>query len=740
MLATAPLRFEPVADAAGRFLARGARFQFEFSSNRAQLRSGANAVQLEFQNASEAARLEGADPLRSKTALYLGNDRGKWRSAIPNFGRLQVHGLYPGVDLIYYGSAGELEYDLRVKPGVDPRQIRLRVSGDRARVDRDGNLVAGLIQKRPVAYQLDRNGNRVPVSSRYRRNPDGSYGFALGPYDRSRELVIDPVLVLATYLTGSSQEIAYGIGHDAQGFVYVAGTTDSGDFPASGNAFQAARKGQADLFVVKLDPNAAPGSQVVYATYYGGSLAEIFGGMTIGPRGDVFLTGTTLSLDYPVVNGFQTTLKNATGADAFVTWFDSNQQIAYSTYLGGSGTDMGLAITYDPSGKVWVTGGTQSDDFPNVGGIQSARKGSQDVFLAGFDANQANAATLIYSSFLGGSWWDAGRGLAAAPDGTFWIVGGTYSFDFPAVGSSYQRSFSGGGDAFVAHVNPALGADGVLYSTYIGGTGLEEARSVILDPAGRVIVSGYTTSADFPVTSDALQAHSGGGTDVFVSILNPANPPGSQLVYSTYFGGAAGDSAFDLKRDSNGILYLSGYTLSPGLPASAGALQSAYDGTMDAFVLKLDPSHPGAAGLSYFSYLGSSGVQVGYGVDFDAAGNIYLVGASSGRIFDPFGGPGKITDPGNTDAFVLGFNTCSIDISPHSQHFAQAGGTATIAVIAQQSNCSWSVVSGLDWITFNPSHGQGSGALVITAAQNDTGSSRQGSVSIAGIQFSVTQD
>ena len=743
VLATAPLRFEPATDAsADRFLARGARFQFEFSSHHAQFRAGDKAVRLEFPGAAPGARLEGLDQLRSKTALYLGNDRSKWRSGIPNYGRLQVRGLYSGVDLIYYGNAGELEYDLHVKPGADARRIRLRLRGERAQLDRDGNLVADLIQKRPVAYQLDPNGARVAVASRYRRNRDGSYGFALGPYDRSRELVIDPVLTLATYLGGSSQDIAYGIGHDSLGFVYVAGTTDSTDFPASGNPFQGALKGGADLFVVKIDPHVSPDLQIVFATYYGGSLGEIFGGMSVGPNGDVFLTGTTMSTDFPTVNAFQTSLGNGTGtgADAFVTWIDTNQQIDYSTYLGGSNADAGYAITQDPSGKVWVTGGTQSDDFPNLGGIQTGRSGSQDMFLAGFDASQANAGTLVYSSFLGGAFWETGRGLAAAPDGTFWVVGGTYSFDLPMIGSSFQRSFAGGGDAFVAHINPALGSDGVLYTTYLGGSGLEEARSVLLDPAGRVIVSGYTTSPDFPVTSDALQPGYGGNTDVFVSILNPANPPGSQLVYSTYFGGAGGDAAFDLKRDSNGVLYLAGFTLSPGLAASAGALQAAYDGTMDAFVLKLDPSHAGAAGLNYFSYLGSAGVQVAYGVDFDAVGNIYLAGATSSQIFDALGGPGKPSDPGNTDAFILGFGTCSVDASPHSEHFAQPGGTATIAIIAQQANCSWAASSGLDWVTVNPASGRGSGAVVITAAENDTGSPRQGTINIAGVQFAVSQD
>ncbi len=412
--------------------------------------------------------------------------------------------------MIYYGNAVELEYDLHVKPGADVRQIRLRLSGERARLDREGNLVAALMQKRPVAYQIGADGARVEVTSRYRKNRDGSYGFALGHYDPASELVIDPVVTLATYLSGPSfQDIAYAIGHDAAGFEYVAGITDSGDFPVTGDARQGTLNGINDLFVVKIDPHAPSGSEIVYATYLGGALNETFGGMAVSPRGDVYLTGTTVSTDFPTVNPYQGSLNtNATSnaADAFVVWIDSNLDLAYSTYLGGTKPDAGYAITFEGTAKLWVTGGTQSTDFPTLGGIQSASGGSQDIFVAGFDLSQAGTASLTYSTYLGGTWWETGRGIALAADGTLWIAAGTYSFDTPAVGSSYQRTFAGGGDAYVAHINPALGADGVLYSTFLGGTGLEEARSVVLDAAGHVIVSGYTTSTNFPVTTGALAA------------------------------------------------------------------------------------------------------------------------------------------------------------------------------------------------------------------------------------------
>ena len=548
------------------------------------------------------------------------------------------------------------------------------------------------------------------------------------------------MLTLSTYLAGSGTDIAYAIGHDAHGFEYIAGTTSSADFPVTGNASQLSLAGSTDIFLAQIDPSAPFYAQVLYVTYLGGSLAETFGGMAVGPQGDVYLTGTTVSTDFPTVNPFQTSLMNPPGSDAFVVWIDSNQNLAYSTYLGGSSTDGGNAIAVDSTGRLWVTGGTQSDDFPNFGGFQTSRAGSQDIFITGIDLTQAGPNTAFYSSYLGGSGWENGRGIAAAPDGTLWVVGGTYSFDAPVVGASYQTHVNGGGDAYIAHINPNFGADGLLYSTYFGGSGVEEARNVILDSSGEVIVSGFTTSSNFPVTSNAMQPTFGGNTDAFVSILNLAGPPSSQVVYSTYFGGPNGDVPFDLKQDANGVLYLAGLTLSQGLPSNSNSLQPAYDGTMDAFILRFNPSRAGASAVDYFTYLGSDGVQVAYGVDFDSSGHVYMVGSTSGPIFDPFGGPPKPSEQGNTNAFVAGLSVCGFTLTFQSEQFGQQGGSDTVGITEQQADCRWTASSTLDWVTVSPASGNGDGQVTITVAPNNTGAPRQGSILIAGVNFVVGQD
>jgi hypothetical protein len=288
ILATAPLRFEPTPDgsAGAKFVARGARFHFEFTRDEATLRAGHRDIRLHFDGADRHAQISGAELERSTTNLYFGNEPAKWRRGVPNYGRVQVQGLYPGIDLAYYSSGGELEYDLTVKAGANPRRIRLRLRGGDARLNDHGDLVSELIQKSPVAYQIAADGSRRAVDSRYRKNADGSYGFALGSYDHERDLVIDP-LIVAQYVEGAYQVIAYGIGHDSKGLIYIGGDTSTPDLSFPGTPYQSLEAGGIDLFFAVINPALAAGSQIIYATYIGGTSDDDFGAIAVAPSGDV---------------------------------------------------------------------------------------------------------------------------------------------------------------------------------------------------------------------------------------------------------------------------------------------------------------------------------------------------------------------------------------------------------------------------------------------------------------------
>jgi hypothetical protein len=331
---------------------------------------------------------------------------------------------------------------------------------------------------------------------------------------------------------------------------------------------------------------------VQFATYLGGSGDDILNDMYVAPSGLVYLTGYTDSVDFPQGNvaAYQNSLTG--NSDAFVVIYDITQpvglQLIYMSYLCGDTAASGNGVVADSQGRVYVVGTTNSSELPTVNGLQGL-SGTSNVFVSGFDITQTDINTLFFSTFLGGSVSDLGYGIALAPDGTLWIVGQTYSPDFPMAGNPYQPTSAGDGDAFVAQLDPVAGA--LLYSTFFGGSEIDSAQRVRLDSQGRLVVTGFTQSADFPILPGAIQSTYAGDGDAFVFILNPAaTGNSSQLVYSTYFGGSGAEFATGLTVDAKGVIYVTGSTGSANLPVSTDALGTTQIGGEDGFVLKFDPT------------------------------------------------------------------------------------------------------------------------------------------------------
>ena len=294
-----------------------------------------------------------------------------------------------------------------------------------------------LIQKRPVAYQIASDGSRRSIQSSYRKNADGTYGFQLGSYDRSRPLVIDPVLIVAQYFAGSYSDIAYGIGHDSKGRVYIGGTTLSTDLPLVGSSFQTAEGGGIDLFLAVVNPALPASSQVIYVTYIGGTEDETFGGMTVGPNGDVYMTGTTASGNFPVANAAQTAIGGSNGCAGRLCPLDeSTQTLNIQLYSVAARRTAARQSPWIRTIWIWVVGNTQSTDLPNTGGFQGSLIGAQNMFVAGFDPSQSGTATHNLFHLHRGTHWDEAYGIALAPDGTIWLAGGTYSPDIWIQGQS----------------------------------------------------------------------------------------------------------------------------------------------------------------------------------------------------------------------------------------------------------------------------------------------------------------
>ena len=529
---------------------------------------------------------------------------------------------------------------------------------DEITLDAQGNLVlrvegGEVILNAPVIYQ-EVVGTRLPISGGYFLHYSApgeavnEIGFQIGTYDTSRPLIIDPVLLYSTYLGGASVDQINGIAVDGDGNVYVAGTTSSADFPIEEPA-QAGLAGPSDAFIAKL---SSDGSALVYATYLGGTAADNANGIAVNSSNEVYIAGATNSADFPTTDPLQATVGGS--YDAFVVKLDAaGSAIVYSTYLGGSGLDQALAIAIDDANNTYITGETRSTNFPTASPFQASSGGGfADAFVAKINST---GSALVYSSYLGGNDIETARSIAADSSGNAYVTGNTISTNFPTA-SPLQGSKSGSGDAFVTKVNPTgsglvfstyfggLGGEvgtgialddtdnvhivgfsswsgistsgaaqetfggtrdafvtkfnaagsAVVYSTYVGGSGTEEGRSIALDSSGNAYVIGGTDSGNFP-TENPFQAANAGGVDLFVTKINS---DGSVFIYSSYLGGSGNDfttsqsgSHGGIAIDVSGNAYVAGDTGSTDFP-TANAFQATSGGSIDAFVAKIGEPPP----------------------------------------------------------------------------------------------------------------------------------------------------
>jgi len=343
----------------------------------------------------------GLEELPGKDNYFIGKDPKKWRTNIATYAKVEYANVYPGVDLVYYGNQHQLEYDFMLAPAADPRQIEIKFNGpSRSQLDADGDLVLSIaggqiIEHKPVMYQ-DIGGVRQSVSGTYELRADQTVGFRLGRHDHHERLTIDPSLVYSTYL-GASRSDGNAIAVDSLGNAYVTGDAASGEFPTTVGALQTTSGGGGfDAFVSKLNSD---GSALIYSTYLGGSGGDGGDGVAVDAAGNAYVTGTTSSTDFPTTPGaVQTTLR---GANLFISKLNSTgSALIYSTYLGGTDFDQSRGIAVDSSGDAYVTGFTNSSDFPTTAGApQTNLHGGYDAFVSKLNSD---GTALIYSTYLGG--------------------------------------------------------------------------------------------------------------------------------------------------------------------------------------------------------------------------------------------------------------------------------------------------------------------------------------------------
>jgi hypothetical protein len=666
-----PLSFEVnkgQTDSRVNFLTQGAGYTAFLTHTGAVLElqqgDGGNVVAMKIVGANPASHAVGLDKQPGVSNDFIGNDPSKWHTNIANYTDVAYENAYRGIDLVYHGDQQQLEYDFVVKPGASPGAIRLAFDGARGKsLDAQGNLVlhtsgGDVVEHAPVAYQTI-NGVRHSVASRFVIGRGGQVGFQVGRYDHSRPLVIDPVMSLSysTYLGGTQVEYALAIAVDGSGNAYVTGETFSDDFPTA-NPFQSHNKTRnGTAFVTKFN---STGTALVYSTYLGGSYSDRGTGIAVDGSGDVYVTGTAASSDFPTVNAFQSNM--TAGGDAFLAKLSPDgSALLYSTYIGGAGGNLGYGLAVDGSGNAYVTGRTYSASFPTTpGAFQTALHGAQDAFVTKINPSLAGASSLVYSTYLGGSYRDIAYGIAVDGSGNAYVTGETGSIDFPTTAGAFQSANRGNTNAFMTEMNAAGSA--LVYSTYLGGSRYDYGYGIAVDGSGNAYVVGQTKSTDFPTTAGAFQTTLRGGSyDAFVAKIDPSQAGAASLVYSTYLGGKGNDTAYGIAVDGSGNAYVTGLTTSTNFP-TLHPMQATYGGGSgghgDAFVTKLNPT---GSALVYSTYLGGSVGDEGDAIAVDTSGNAFVTGSTSSvnfptkNAFQPTKGGGSST---YSDVFVtkIAFN------------------------------------------------------------------------------------
>lgn len=614
-------------------------------------------------NASGEAQPIPENQLPGNANYFVGRDPSNWKSGISTFRRVRYPSIYPGIDLLYYGNQRQLEFDFVVSPSADPDQIALKVeTSGRLKISKAGEVAivgegyTAPVLRKPKIYQVVA-GRRVEIAGHFVLRSRDEIGFKVDEYDRELPLTIDPTLSYSTYLGGNGTDDGFGVAVDSSGNAYVVGQTTSTNFPTA-NAYSMSSDASGIAFVSKLDPT---GSTLLYSTYLGGTGGEVGNGIALDSKGNVYVTGYTLSSDFPVVNGFQSAT-GTTSANAFVARLDTNQtgaaSLVYSTYLGGGGNstnpigDVGFAVAVDGDGLAYVTGQTTSDSsvspFPTTGDAfqSSLQSTSGNAFLTVIDTTKSGASSLVYSTYLGGSsvgFGDFGLGVAINSAGVAFVTGSSTSLSpspFPTTAGGFQTSAADAyGNAFLAAISPfQSGTASLLYSSYLGGTGDSSdgtgdvGLAIATDSSDLVYVTGNTSSSDFPTTSGAFQTTSS-GSPAFVSKFDTSQSGAASLIYSTYLGGSGGDEGRGIAVDVNGYAFVGGATASGDFPTTSGALQASLVSTSsDGFISRLNPT---GTALGYATYLGgscASGDSINsIGLDFQ--GNSYVAGDTCSTDF-----------------------------------------------------------------------------------------------------------
>lgn len=600
----------------------------------------------------------GADPHPKITPLghssqrvncFRGNDPKKWRTGIQASNAVLYKNLYPHIDLKVYSRGGNIEYDWIVRPGGDPADIHFQYEGILdSRIDIEGNLLVTtlfgeLIHKRPESFILPSNEQ---VSVKFMFIGSHTYCIRTSEYDMTKTLVIDPhILSSSTYFGGGDIDQAKDIAIDASGCIFITGETISTDFPTTVPGNLNPTQDNYDVFLCKFTPDA---STLLFSTYLGGKDWDIGHDIAIDNSGNVYVSGTTTSSDFPIQNPLKGELLpifyDICYPDGFITKFsNTGEMILYSTFFGGTSSDQIYGMTLDKADQIYITGTTFSKDFPIVNPATNIVIGPYEATFYIFVSKiSAEGHAILYSTYIGArNYYQQGRKIAVDSSGNAYIAADFWGqgLGYPLV-NPFQSELKGGAEGLFFKLSPQ--GNNILFMTYLGGSKDDRIQNVLIDKNGLPVICGWTDSSDFPVANTTMEYPKGQN-----AFLSQFSPTGDQLLYSTVIGGTNNDFAYGIGVDSRNNICLTGGTDSPDFPRVFSDQQ--HSGTIDAFITVISLVDDL---IVFSSYIGGSKEDRGAALAVDPQDSIWITGWSNSQNFRTLN-PYMISPPSLTDNIIL---------------------------------------------------------------------------------------
>jgi hypothetical protein len=627
----------------------GLTFDFYKNTQREEqdFRTG-HVVAMKLLNTNTTVYPKPIHPLQGYHNYFIGNNPSNWQSHVSLFEEVIVEEVYPGIAIRYYFENGFMRYDFIIQAGADPGQIAIKVDGCHSRLNNIENTLVfdtqlGEIKQKDLFTYQYIEGRKNELKSFFSMH-DGVISIHVEDYHTNAKIIIDPV-IFSTFIGGQAFDNLWDMKRDKNGNWVFCGTSPGFGYPITTGAYSTEVEGNSDdAFLSKL---SADGSQMIFSTFFGGNMQELCQGLAIDNNDNILIVGSTSSDNLPITVGALNETLNLGGtsqeSDVFVSKFNSaGASLIYSTYLGGTETELGRSIAVDQEGNAYITGLTSSFLFPTTAGAFSSNySGQVDAFVSKINAS---GTQLLYSTYVGGNSNEEVRKIVVRTDGSAFVIGTTFSSNFPTTTGAIQTFRSGIRDAFVFRLNQT--GSGMIYSTFVGGNELEDGNAISVDEQNNAYITGFTRSDNFPVTANVFNGSFGGGEDAFISKINPN---GTAFLFSALLSGNSRDIGHAISLGSDNTILITGETNSNNFQITPNAHSLEPFGLNDVFIAKISLD---GSNLIYNTYFGGNSAEIGYAIFDEGPDKLIVGGVTNSQNFPSTSGAFDNTHNGFTDAFI----------------------------------------------------------------------------------------